>query len=292
MPKSTESTALFMWGQHLSNLTEIIESQTKYPEIQQFFIQPYSDDRIILLAKSTPSHEHPITLYASLTDSVNDVSYRANIVGWWDKRELAKDKELLEQFNKQIDTFQPFEKEVYPESSPGKPCRNLIAVTNVERLVSPFTTSLLIKTSDGKPIKPRTRSGRWCEVVKVPDYFGMTAPIAQGEVEAELQAGIANSSKDTSAARKKRLEVAPKIPEPIQVISIAYKRNADVIQEVLNRANGECEECKKPAPFIRASNGKPFLEVHHVIMLSKGGEDTVDNALAVCPNCHRELHFG
>ncbi|WP_196607201.1 HNH endonuclease [Pectinatus frisingensis] len=34
-----------------------------------------------------------------------------------------------------------------------------------------------------------------------------------------------------------------------------------------------------------------YLEVHHVIPLSKDVDDTADNAIALCPNCHRELHF-
>jgi len=32
--------------------------------------------------------------------------------------------------------------------------------------------------------------------------------------------------------------------------------------------------------------------VHHKKTLALGGEDTVDNSLALCPNCHREMHFG
>ncbi|OOL15317.1 hypothetical protein BXQ27_32765, partial [Klebsiella aerogenes] len=26
--------------------------------------------------------------------------------------------------------------------------------------------------------------------------------------------------------------------------------------------------------------------------LSNGGEDSVENAIALCPNCHRQAHFG
>lgn len=72
----------------------------------------------------------------------------------------------------------------------------------------------------------------------------------------------------------------------------AFKRNPDVIAEVLIRADGVCEQCDQHAPFKRASDGTPFLEVHHIIRLADGGEDTVDNTIAVCPNCHRELHYG
>jgi 5-methylcytosine-specific restriction endonuclease McrA len=31
---------------------------------------------------------------------------------------------------------------------------------------------------------------------------------------------------------------------------------------------------------------------HHVKQLAHGGEDTVENAIAVCPNCHRKAHHG
>lgn len=36
----------------------------------------------------------------------------------------------------------------------------------------------------------------------------------------------------------------------------------------------------------------PYLEIHHVKTLATGGADTVDNTVAICPNCHRELHHG
>ena len=92
--------------------------------------------------------------------------------------------------------------------------------------------------------------------------------------------------------RDKRLEVAPKKPESISVTIKVYVRNPDVVAAVLARAKGVCEGCKKPAPFIRAKDNSPYLEVHHKIQLAKGGEDTVLNAIALCPNCHREYHYG
>lgn len=35
----------------------------------------------------------------------------------------------------------------------------------------------------------------------------------------------------------------------------------------------------------------PYLEVHHVLPLSKGGPDTPQNCVALCPNCHRAMHY-
>lgn len=70
-----------------------------------------------------------------------------------------------------------------------------------------------------------------------------------------------------------------------------FIRDPNIIAWVLEMANGICEICKRPAPFQR-SNGDHFLEVHHIRTLADGGPDTVNNAVAACPNCHRELHHG
>jgi len=97
---------------------------------------------------------------------------------------------------------------------------------------------------------------------------------------------------DSSEARKERLEHTNKRPTKTYRKVVDYIRNPDVVAEVLFRAKGICELCDTPAPFMRKSDGSAYLEVHHIIQLSKGGDDTVDNAMALCPNCHREEHFG
>tara|TARA_Y100000589_G_C27188705_1_gene643810 strand:- start:1714 stop:2829 length:1116 start_codon:yes stop_codon:yes gene_type:complete len=107
------------------------------------------------------------------------------------------------------------------------------------------------------------------------------------ELEEELK-----RSKSNPKERKKRLLMAKVIPDKIEVVSTQFRRNPDVIAEVLERAAGICEKCKTTAPFTRASDGTPYLEVHHIIPLSQGGPDTTENALGLCPNCHREAHFG
>lgn len=95
-----------------------------------------------------------------------------------------------------------------------------------------------------------------------------------------------------SKARKTLLEAAPESPVSFTTTTTIFRRNPGVIAEVLVRSNGHCEKCQKAAPFKRASDGSPYLEVHHHIPLSKGGNDKIENALALCPNCHREAHFG
>jgi hypothetical protein len=108
----------------------------------------------------------------------------------------------------------------------------------------------------------------------------------------EFQTAVMKSQTMSSQARHERLAVAARIPERVRVVSTAFKRNPDVVAEVLVRANGRCEECGLDAPFLRTKDNTPYLEIHHKVTLADDGEDTVDNAVALCPNCHREMHFG
>ena len=70
-----------------------------------------------------------------------------------------------------------------------------------------------------------------------------------------------------------------------------FVRDPNVIAWVLATAGGVCEACDNPAPFVR-EDGEPYLEVHHVRPLAEGGPDSADNAIAVCPTCHRRFHHG
>jgi 5-methylcytosine-specific restriction enzyme A len=112
------------------------------------------------------------------------------------------------------------------------------------------------------------------------------------EMEREFNQAIEKSVQESSELRLERLASATKIPRSTIVNATVFIRNPDVVAEVLLRANGICEGCNNPAPFIKAKDGSPYLEIHHKTQLSKGGEDSIENAVALCPNCHRESHFG
>ena len=88
----------------------------------------------------------------------------------------------------------------------------------------------------------------------------------------------------------KRLEYSPTNPGTRAVLSKQFERNQDVVEFVKRRAKGICQLCGSKAPFIN-KNGEPFLEVHHIEWLSEGGEDSIENAVALCPNCHRKIHI-
>lgn len=73
------------------------------------------------------------------------------------------------------------------------------------------------------------------------------------------------------------------------VQTTAYVRDAAVAEYVRRHASGVCDLCQTPAPF-RNRKKEPYLECHHVVWLAQGGEDTITNTVALCPNCHRKMH--
>lgn len=80
------------------------------------------------------------------------------------------------------------------------------------------------------------------------------------------------------------------IPGERLISSKRYERNPYVAELAKRKANGVCQLCASPAPFI-TNQGVPFLEIHHIVPLAQGGSDTIENTVALCPNCHRKMHI-
>ena len=286
--------ALYINGVFEEVLEEIIKAQNNEKDLIST-LQPYSS-RVIKLLEGNDFNKNPsITYYISTTTDLKHVSYVAEIIGWENKRNLGKNPKKLEQLNKQIAKNQPIQGEVYfhSDEEKTKECVNLIELKNLRKLTIPFQVGNLIKVSDDSPYKPRTQPGGWSPVHKVSlDLMEANTSSLNETVEKELTEKVKSSLNSSSEERKKRLKEANKKPEVIQIVSKGYKRNPDVIAEVLIRANGICERCSSVAPFIRKKDKTPYLEVHHKQTLAENGDDTVDNSEALCPNCHRELHCG
>ena len=58
-------------------------------------------------------------------------------------------------------------------------------------------------------------------------------------------------------------------------------RDADLRLECIKRDQGVCQICRRP---------KINLIAHHVIPLSEGGEDSLDNLVTICKDCEREYY--
>ena len=268
-------------------LEEILVAQRKKPT-EIFYIQPYSDRIISEFKKLTPSTYNKWLLYATTTNDLSNVLYTAEIVHWEYKPDIPAER--LQLLNAFIAEFQPGERCIYPTQN-GKTCANLISIRNLRKLYNPIPVNRFYKISDGTPLKARKRAGNWSYVVLMnensdDDY------ILQSYLDADLAKRTNESGLLSQEARIARLRsIEKRFPSKINVVSHAYKRNPDVVAEALFRANGKCSLCHKDAPFCKP-DGTPYLEVHHWTSLADGGEDTIDNAAALCPNCHKEAHYG
>lgn len=167
----------------------------------------------------------------------------------------------------------------------------------IGRIEPPISIQELRRTFTADEWKPPHLNFRGFRSIKIPDHVadrirslrGHPSQVAETE---SFERAIAKSLKDSAELRRQRLRSAKSIPERSQVMTSVFNRNPDVVAEVLLRAAGTCESCGRPAPFKRASDGTPYLEIHHKIRLADNGADTVENAIALCPNCHRQAHFG
>ncbi|SEN69198.1 HNH endonuclease [Nitrosomonas marina] len=139
---------------------------------------------------------------------------------------------------------------------------------------------------------------RWVNGLKPARNVGANVIQVLERLISETEGQKLTASAEFAAVVEKLKKVTPKAPpvgniKPanVQTTVTEYARDPAVVAWVLSEAEGICECCDNPAPFKR-EDGSPFLEVHHVLRLADGGEDTIKNAVALCPNCHRELHYG
>ena len=42
--------------------------------------------------------------------------------------------------------------------------------------------------------------------------------------------------------------------------------------------------------LLKPKQNEPYLETHHIEWLCNGGADTIENTVALCPNCHKKMH--
>jgi 5-methylcytosine-specific restriction endonuclease McrA len=118
---------------------------------------------------------------------------------------------------------------------------------------------------------------------------GFSIARVQSEID-ERESEIEKRRAKKKKGRTKRNPGSDK-PQAVAKTRREYKRDQDVVDEVLFRANGTCEGCEEKSKFISKSTGEPYLEVHHIIPLSDNGPDRTWNAVAICPNCHRRCHY-
>ena len=95
---------------------------------------------------------------------------------------------------------------------------------------------------------------------------------------------------DINLLKNKAININTKPHKVVQKI-YTYPRNNTLKNYIKRRSNYSCEmpDCNYMA--FTKETGEKYIEIHHIIPLSEGGEDSISNTVSLCPNCHRELHY-
>jgi 5-methylcytosine-specific restriction endonuclease McrA len=139
---------------------------------------------------------------------------------------------------------------------------------------------------------------RVCELVtRTDDEYVLTATgheiVAELDVDVTPTVDSSNDNRDLGDLRE-RAEAASSEADAVGTYErtvAAYNRSETVREYALARADGHCEGCGEPAPFLDR-DAAPYLQVHHIHELSEGGPDTPETVIALCPNCHYRVHHG
>lgn len=156
--------------------------------------------------------------------------------------------------------------------APASEIRELEAVLR-SNYCEPLGKGLNARTvKEGLIYLPKTRATRGLDARDFDEEVRQASKLSERDLNEKL--------------RETESDVVGKAIRQVEV----FERNPYVVAAALKKSKGRCGCCGN-AGFKRQDGGV-YLEVHHVKRLADGGSDKLENAAAVCPNCHRELHHG
>ncbi|MCW9025876.1 MAG: HNH endonuclease [Thiovulaceae bacterium] len=91
---------------------------------------------------------------------------------------------------------------------------------------------------------------------------------------------------------------SPKTQEKGKTIEVTtHKRDAALAARSIKNSGYKCQYDESHKSFISAVTGEQYMEVHHLIPISRTPEfehslDVEANLIVLCPNCHRTIHYG
>lgn len=155
---------------------------------------------------------------------------------------------------------------------------------------------------EGAGRTPETRMGKgivaWVEIgdlltigrIGNEAFFAKEKRSAAEPMPDELGRQLARTIDPAKIFAKAKLRTGPP-PKRTRQIS-DFVRDPYIVAAALARAQDQCETPNCTSKLFLRDDDRSYLEVHHILPLGEGGDDTLINAAALCPSCHRELHFG
>jgi len=152
---------------------------------------------------------------------------------------------------------------------------------------------------------PEYRMGRFIDSIGFGDELvfatdGKDIFVCKTDSDEKITADVRGAYEETAVSLNERLELDELIKRAMQAepkpdthttSTTVYNRDPSVVALARYRSDHTCEMPECDYKGFTKNNGKLYIETHHIIPRSEGGEDTVFNVAAVCPNCHKALHF-
>jgi len=110
-----------------------------------------------------------------------------------------------------------------------------------------------------------------------------------GQNISRLEAGT-NPFKVLTSLNNLYANISPK--ERAKKVQSHLDRGSAVTKALKSLLGAKCQICGWVG--FEKKNGESFIEAHHIIQLSerKVGSLCTENIILLCPNCHREVHYG
>ena len=121
---------------------------------------------------------------------------------------------------------------------------------------------------------------------------GWSPPPAEELFEHQERTARQRQQEDLGSLLSRVKEKSPKPPRSATTTVTVYDRDPDVVAIAKKRAGFRCEVSGCEHQIFQKLDGEPYVEVHHLHPLAKGGLDIAENVACLCPAHHREVHFG
>ncbi|MDO6816412.1 HNH endonuclease [Cobetia amphilecti] len=107
---------------------------------------------------------------------------------------------------------------------------------------------------------------------------------------------VRNHQMDIDDEEYQKLVNSPKPPmEMTATVAGIFNRSPVVANNALRKVGYTCEVDTRHETFVSQATGRPYVEAHHLIPVSKTGDfenglDVEPNIISLCPTCHRRIH--
>lgn len=119
--------------------------------------------------------------------------------------------------------------------------------------------------------------------------FAFKTDVIPDDIEIVTKEVVNHTDPKTVIARAKKAKGKPK---KRSVSREEFIRDPYVAAAAILLAKGKCSMTGCKSSLFEKDDVAAYLEAHHVTPLGENGDDTIANTVAMCPHCHRELHFG